>query len=197
VELTNRVCTQLVLLPSTLGCVSDLYFVCVGGGQYESQASLIESFYGLSLFARQYWDTISIFHILTIQNNFPFSFAQQNDFPSSPCVRTCSGAHPASCTMVAGGPFPGDKARPERDADLMSRSRMRRSYTVSPQAHSWRIVGMFWLPPRTRVLCQKAMLAQLVNMFSPSFGGWALKFRLLVHRSTRLVPILSQFNPVY
>jgi hypothetical protein len=32
-------------------------------------------------------------------------------------VQTGSGAHPASCPMGTGGPFPGDKARPGRDAD--------------------------------------------------------------------------------
>jgi hypothetical protein len=39
------------------------------------------------------------------------------DFSSSPCVHTVSGAHPASYTMGTGGPFPGGKARPGRDAD--------------------------------------------------------------------------------
>jgi hypothetical protein len=40
------------------------------------------------------------------------------DFSSSICVQTSSEAHPASCTMGTGGPFPGGKARPGRDADL-------------------------------------------------------------------------------
>jgi hypothetical protein len=44
------------------------------------------------------------------------------DFSSNLCVQTGSGAHPASCTMgtggpFPGGPFPGGKARPGRDAD--------------------------------------------------------------------------------
>jgi hypothetical protein len=39
------------------------------------------------------------------------------DFSSSLCVQTGSGAHPASCTMGSGGPFPGGKSRPGRDAD--------------------------------------------------------------------------------
>jgi hypothetical protein len=39
------------------------------------------------------------------------------DFSSSFCVQTGSGAHPASCTMGTGGSFPGGKARPGRDAD--------------------------------------------------------------------------------
>jgi hypothetical protein len=43
--------------------------------------------------------------------------AGAKDFSSSLCVQTGSGAHPASCTMGTGGPFPGSKARPGRDAD--------------------------------------------------------------------------------
>jgi hypothetical protein len=35
--------------------------------------------------------------------------AGAKDFSSSLCVKTCSGAHPASCTMGTGGPFPGVK----------------------------------------------------------------------------------------
>jgi hypothetical protein len=39
------------------------------------------------------------------------------DFSSSPCVQTGSGAYAASYPMGTGGPFPGGKARPRRDAD--------------------------------------------------------------------------------
>jgi hypothetical protein len=39
------------------------------------------------------------------------------DCSSSLRVQTGSGAHPASCTMGTGGPFPGGKRRPGRDAD--------------------------------------------------------------------------------
>jgi hypothetical protein len=45
------------------------------------------------------------------------SQAGAKDFSSSLCVQTGSGAHPASCTMGTGGPFPGGKAWPGRDAD--------------------------------------------------------------------------------
>jgi hypothetical protein len=45
------------------------------------------------------------------------SSAGAKDFSCSLCVQTGSGAHPASCTMGTGGPFPGPKARPGRDAD--------------------------------------------------------------------------------
>jgi hypothetical protein len=40
------------------------------------------------------------------------------DFSSSSCVQTGSGAHPASYSVGTSGPFPGGKARPGRDADL-------------------------------------------------------------------------------
>jgi hypothetical protein len=43
--------------------------------------------------------------------------AEAKDFSSNLCVQTGSGAHPASCTMGTGGPFPGAKARPGRDAN--------------------------------------------------------------------------------
>jgi hypothetical protein len=42
---------------------------------------------------------------------------RQKDLSSSLCIQTCSGAHPASCTMGTEGPFPGAKARPGRDSD--------------------------------------------------------------------------------
>jgi hypothetical protein len=35
--------------------------------------------------------------------------AEAKDFSSNLCVQTGSGAHPASCTMVTGGSFPGVK----------------------------------------------------------------------------------------
>jgi hypothetical protein len=62
--------------------------------------------------------------------------AGAKDFSYSLCVQIGSGAHPASCTMGTGGPFPGAKARPGRDADhsphLVPRSSMSRSYTPYP-----------------------------------------------------------------
>jgi hypothetical protein len=48
--------------------------------------------------------------------------AEAEDFSSSPCVQTGSGAHPASCTMGIGGSFPGGKARQRRDSDHSSPS---------------------------------------------------------------------------
>jgi hypothetical protein len=43
--------------------------------------------------------------------------AEAKDFSSDLCVQTGSGDNPASCPMATGGPFPGVKARPGRDAD--------------------------------------------------------------------------------
>jgi hypothetical protein len=45
------------------------------------------------------------------------TFLRSWDFSSNLCVQTGSGAHPASCTMGTGDPFPGGKARPRRDTD--------------------------------------------------------------------------------
>jgi hypothetical protein len=42
---------------------------------------------------------------------------RRKDFSSSLCIQTCSEAHPASCTVRTGGPLPGAKALPGRDAD--------------------------------------------------------------------------------
>jgi hypothetical protein len=43
--------------------------------------------------------------------------AGAKDFSSILCVQTGSEAHQASSPMGTGGPFPGGKARPGRDAD--------------------------------------------------------------------------------
>jgi hypothetical protein len=48
--------------------------------------------------------------------------AEERDFSSSLCVQTGSGAHPASGIMGTGGPLPGGKARPRRDADHLTPS---------------------------------------------------------------------------
>jgi hypothetical protein len=43
--------------------------------------------------------------------------AGSEDFSSSSCVQTGSGAHPASYPMGTGGPFPGGKAQSVRNTD--------------------------------------------------------------------------------
>jgi hypothetical protein len=61
--------------------------------------------------------------------------AEAKDFLSSLSVQTGSDAHPASCTMGTGGPFPGIKrgrgVTLTTHPHLVPRSRMSRSYTSS------------------------------------------------------------------
>jgi hypothetical protein len=75
------------------------------------------------------------------QVRFP---AEANNFSSSLCVQTGSGAHPASSTKGTGCHFPGGKARPGLDADhsphLVPRPRMSRSYTPLPSSPPY----VFW-----------------------------------------------------
>jgi hypothetical protein len=62
--------------------------------------------------------------------------AGTKDFSSNLCVQTISEAHPSSCTMGTGGPFPGAKRSwgmtLTTHPHLVPRSRMSRSYTSSP-----------------------------------------------------------------
>jgi hypothetical protein len=62
------------------------------------------------------------------------SAAGEKDFSSSLCVHTGSEAHPASCTMDSGGPFPGTKRGwgVTLTTHLVLRPRMSRSYTCCP-----------------------------------------------------------------
>jgi hypothetical protein len=72
--------------------------------------------------------------------------AGAKDFSSNLCGQTGSRAHPASCTMGTTGPFPGGKARPERDADhsLPSSAQVKNEelYLLSPQAPPWCVAGL-------------------------------------------------------
>jgi hypothetical protein len=60
-----------------------------------------------------------------------------------------SGAYPASSTMGTGGPFPGGKVRPQRDADHLPPSSAEvknewELYLLSPQAPSWCVAGQLY-----------------------------------------------------
>jgi hypothetical protein len=48
--------------------------------------------------------------------------ARAKDFSCNLCVQTGSGAHPSSCIMGTGDPFPGGKAWPGRDVDYLPSS---------------------------------------------------------------------------
>jgi hypothetical protein len=73
------------------------HVTCISNGSRSSSGSIVSD-YGLD-----------------DQGSIPPTEAE--DFSSSLCVQTGSGAHPASCTMGTRGPFPGGKAWPWRDAD--------------------------------------------------------------------------------
>jgi hypothetical protein len=73
------------------------------------------------------------------------------DFSSNLCVQTGSGSHPASCTMGTGGPFPGGKARPGRDAD--------HSPHLVPR--SWIVGAIPPLPPSASMVCSGTALLNM------------------------------------
>jgi hypothetical protein len=75
---------------------------------------------------------------------------RRQDSSCSLCVQTCSEVHPASCTMGAGGPFRGAKARTGRDADHSHPSSRERVGAIPP------------LPPSASVACSGRALALLI-----------------------------------
>jgi hypothetical protein len=79
------------------------------------------------------------------------STAGVKDFSPNLCVQTGSEAHPASCTMCNGGPFPGAKRGRgmtlTTHPHLVPRSLMSRSYTP--------------LPPSSCVACSGTALLQV------------------------------------
>jgi hypothetical protein len=72
------------------------------------------------------------------------------DFSSSRCVQTGSGAHPATYPMGTVGPFPGGKARPGCDADHSPPSTVvvkyeLELYLLPPNVPTWRVVGHLYI----------------------------------------------------
>jgi hypothetical protein len=80
------------------------------------------------------------------------------DFSSSPCIQTGSGAHPASYPMGTpasypvgtGDPFPGGKVQLGHDADHSppSSAKVKNEldlYLLSPHAPPWRVAGHLYL----------------------------------------------------
>jgi hypothetical protein len=137
---------------------------------YSSEEEVFTQLRGfrITVIARERWDCVVYLWFWSFSASFTFLFREfwvaqavkclttgwmigiwsptgAEDFSSSPCVQTGSGAHPASCTMGTGGPFPGGKARPGHDADhspphLVPRLRMSRSYT---SCHPMRLHGVW------------------------------------------------------
>jgi hypothetical protein len=98
------------------------------------------------------------------------SSAGAEDFSSSPCVQTGSGAHPASCTVGTGGLFLGaNRGRVvtlTTHPHLVSRSGMRRS----PQAPPWKVAGqlyytLYWasLISIHAIYCKSACHIQVID----------------------------------
>jgi hypothetical protein len=77
----------------------------------------ISVFYFIWFMSRVSAGSIRVSRSVWLRAGRPGNRAGAKDFPYSLCGHTGSGAHPASCTMCTGGPFPGAKARPGRDAD--------------------------------------------------------------------------------
>jgi hypothetical protein len=71
------------------------------------------------------------------------------DFSSSLCVQTSSGAHPAPYLTGTGRPFPGGKAWPGRDADHSPPSSVEvkyeyELYLLSPHVSPWHVAGQLY-----------------------------------------------------
>jgi hypothetical protein len=110
------------------------------------------------------------------------------DFSSILCVQTDCGAHPASCPMGTGGPFPGCKARPGRDADhsphLVPRSWMSRSYTSSPPSAPMACSG-------TALLCIMLENMPVVSLRADNYLLKQIKLSVYYFLLASYVPVLS------
>jgi hypothetical protein len=87
--------------------------------------------------------------------------ARAKDFSSILCVQTGSGAHPASSIMGTGGPFPGGKARPGRDADHSPPS----SAEVVNEQELYLLS-----PPSASVACNGTALLLIVAFFQVAYN---------------------------
>jgi hypothetical protein len=81
----------------------------------------------------------------------------QRIFLLAPASRPALGPHPASCPMGTGGPFPGGKARPGRDADHSPSSSAEVKYELELYLLS---------PPCASMACSGTALLLLFFMLS-------------------------------
>jgi hypothetical protein len=77
---------------------------------------------------------------------------EPEDFSSSLCIQTGSGAHAASYIMGTRSSFPGSKGWPGDNADHSppSSAKVKKEYELyllSPKVPSWCVMGLFYLPP--------------------------------------------------
>jgi hypothetical protein len=127
--------------------------------------------------------------------------AGAKDFPSSLCVQTSSEAHPASCTMRTGGPFPGAKhgrgVTLTTHPHLVLRSKMSRGYTSSPSAimmcsgtallllfaiYSSKFI--FVVERKVSAPCLQALIF-LESIKSVAFNSQSMRLEVLKHRIWR------------
>jgi hypothetical protein len=125
----------------------EFYFRCVNNIFVPVNANRVSISYFLSnclLRTQGRGITVSMVSVYRLHDRGSI-LSRGKDFSSRLCVHTGSGAHPASCIMVTGGPFPGLK--PGRGvtltthSDLVPRSKISRSYTSS---HTKRLRGLYW-----------------------------------------------------
>jgi hypothetical protein len=84
--------------------------------------------------------SVSIVSVSDLTGIRPLTEAE--DFSFSLCVQTGSWVYPASCPMGTGGPFPGGKARPGRDADhSLPWVGAMPTPPLPPQTPSWHVAG--------------------------------------------------------
>jgi hypothetical protein len=110
--------------------------------------------------------------------------AGEKDFSSNFYVQTGYVAHPTSCTMGTGGPFPGAKrgrgVTLTTYSHLALRSRMSRSYTSSLPSATWRVAGL---------LCYDIVTYSWVLFHNGSLLHSKFNTQLLitVHNSSRIL----------
>jgi hypothetical protein len=96
------------------------------------------------------------------------SLTGAEDFSSSPCVQTGSGAHPASYPMGAGGPFPGGKERPGCDADHSPPfspevKYEKKLHLLSPHVLTWHVAGQLLFPAISSKECNCRLTSFSIN----------------------------------
>jgi hypothetical protein len=69
------------------------------------------------------------------------SLTGNTDFPFNLCLYTSSGAHSVSYTFGTRSPYPGRKARLERDADHSPPSVRETVGALLPKVSPWRVAG--------------------------------------------------------
>jgi hypothetical protein len=115
--------------------------------------------------------------------------AEAKDSFSNLCVQTGSEAHPASCTMGTGGPFPGTKrgrgVTLTTHPHIVPRSRMSRSYTSSP--------------PNVTMVCSGTACLSQEGLFTVELWGEKTFFSIVAETVLKVsdeIPVSSNIRQV-